>query len=267
MGLRKVLCAASAMGLLTIAPASAATIGGIAFAEPGSVVNGRSIGNMGAEWWRYVLETPIPANPAAGGTYMPGPLADEGISFLYGLPPSGPTVGTLDATVRRGQDLLLPLRPWVNLKTEPEETASSLFEQLEPLVATIRNLQLEVNGVDFETATGRYLIGEFRERFPALPGETPFGITMPDTDAYEDLDGFVSDLFVVDGHWLLFRDVPLGNHTMRVSYDALDAGGNLERVSVTHQVAAVPVPAPLAMTLSGLVLLAGIRRRRRRIHS
>jgi MYXO-CTERM domain-containing protein len=256
-------CAAALLAIVPATGASAATVGGIAYAEPGSVVNGRSIGNMGAEWWKFVLELPRPVNPAAGGPYTPGPLADEGISFLYGLFPGGPPVGTLEATVQRGHDLLLPLRNWVNIKTEPEETAADLFEQLEPDVATVRNLRLEVNGVDFEAATGRDLIAEFRERFPVLPGEVPFGVTLPPTDSVL-LDGLVSDLFVVDGHWMLLRDIPLGNHSILVSFDVLGEDGSLERqVAVTHQVAAVPGPAPLVLMLSGLVALAAARRRTR----
>ena len=37
--------------------------GGLQIAEPGSVVNGRSVGNMAAEWWRFFLESPMSTHP------------------------------------------------------------------------------------------------------------------------------------------------------------------------------------------------------------
>ena len=142
--------------------------GGLQIVEPGSVVNGRSVGNMAAKWWRFLVETPMSAHPNYGNPDVPGPLAGEGTYFLYGLPEG--ESGSLEATVKAGSAMLLPLRPRANLKTEPDETAQDLFDQLEPLVASIRNPTVTVNGEDVASGNGVDLIAHFRERFPSEPG-------------------------------------------------------------------------------------------------
>lgn len=264
---RKIAAFATALALAAGTSAGAVTMeaGGLQIAEPGSVVNGRSIGNMAAEWWRFLLESPMSAHPNYGNPYVPGPLAGEGTYFLYGLPEG--ESGTLEATVKAGSAMLLPLRPWANLKTEPDETAQDLFDQLEPLVASIRNLSVTVNGEDVAGANGVDLIADFRERFPSEPGDVAFGVTFPEEDASFGLDGFVTDLIVADGHWMLFDDLRVGGYEIVTSFDVLgDDGGPAYSAAVTQMitVAPVPVPAALPLLLAGLAGLAGVASRRRR---
>jgi len=261
MGQKRAAVAATVAAAIWTASALSApaiTVNGIEIAEPGSVVNGRSIGNLAANWWRFILETPIADNPVYGAPYVPGPLASEGISFLYGLPPDGPRVATRSATVSAGDALVMPLRNWVNMRTDPSETPEILFDQLEPLVASIRNLTVEIDGVDVARETGLDLIGSFREQFPSRPGDETFGVKMPDKDAFGGFDGFSTDLLVADGHWMVLN-LPLGDHRIVVNWEAVDSAGNLiDSNSVTHEISAVPIPASLALILGALATLAGI---------
>lgn len=259
--------AVAALAVATGSSAGAVTLeaGGLQIAEPGSIVNGRSIGNMAAEWWRFLLETPTNLHPNYGSPYVPGPLAEEGTYFLYGLPPG--ESGTLEARAKAGSAMLLPLRPWANLKTEPDETSQDLFDQLEPLVASIRNLSVTVNDADVASENGVDLIADFRERFPSEPGDVAFGVEFPVEDASFGLDGFVTDLVVVDGHWMLFDDLRVGEYEIVTSFDVLNEEGGLDysaRVTQLVTVAPVPVPAALPLLVAGLAGLAGVASRRRR---
>jgi hypothetical protein len=237
-------------------PASAVTVGGVRILDPGSEVSGRSIGEIAANWWRFALETPIPSNPVYGAPHRRGPLGDENIAFLYTLPVGG-GVGTYSARVRTTDTALLPLRPWVNARLDQSVTAQDLLDQLDPLVGTIRNLSVEINGVDLASASGLDLIATYRERFPG-PGDTPFGITLPDQDAYAGLNGLVSDLMVIDGHWGALR-LPLGDHRISIRWDAVDDQGVVvDSLNVAHEISVVPLPAPLALILGGLAALAGV---------
>jgi hypothetical protein len=255
---------ATVVGMAVFAGTSAGAVtleaGGLRIAEPGSVVNGRSIGNMTAEWWRFVLETPQTLNPVFGGPYVPGPLTDEGTYFLYGFP--NDNSGTQQARVKPGSALLLPMRNSANLKTEPDETAQDLLDQIDPSVGSIRNLSVSVNGVDVASENGVDLIADFREQFPSQPGDVTFGVDMPEEDAAFGLDGFSTDLIVADGHWMLFDDLRAGEHTIMTSYDVVnDEGVITDSVRVTQLVAAVPLPAPIGLLGAGMMALLAIRRR------
>lgn len=250
------------LAVFTGASAGAVTLGagGLQIAEPGSVVNGRSIGNMTAEWWRFVLETPQAFNPVYGGPYAPGPLVEEGTYFLYGFP--GDASGTQEARVKPGSALLLPMRNSANLRLEPDETAQDMFDQIEAGVESIRNLSVSVNGVDVAIENGVDLIADFREQFPSRPGDVTFGVDMPEEDAAFGLDGFDTDLLVADGHWMLFDDLRAGEHTIITSYDVVNDKGEItDSVRVTQLVAAVPLPAPIGLMGAGMLALLGIRRR------
>jgi hypothetical protein len=244
----------------SLATAAPIQVGGLEFSPAGAEVNGRSIGNMAAEWWRFNFETPASVNPNAGAPFVPGPLTSEGTSFLYGAP-RGTEEATLFSIIREGQVALLPVIPWANLRTDPDETAADLLGQLDPLVAGSRNMVVTVNGVDFETETGLSLYDDFREMYPASAADETFGVTFPPSDAViPGLENFVTDLIVADGHWLLITDLPLGEHTVVV--EGTDASG--ESFVVTQQIRVVSEPAALALLAAGLAVIAPFARRRKR---
>lgn len=254
------LAAAIFCSMGSLATAAPIQVGGLEFSPAGAEVNGRSIGNMAAEWWRFNFETPASVNPNAGAPFVPGPLTSEGTSFLYGAP-RGTEEATLFSIIREGQVALLPVIPWANLRTDPDETAADLLEQLDPLVAGSRNMVVTVNGVDFETETGLSLFDDFREMYPASAADETFGVTFPPSDAViPGLENFVTDLIVADGHWLLITDLPLGEHTVVV--EGTDASG--ESFVVTQQIRVVSEPAALALLAAGLAVIAPFARRRKR---
>jgi len=254
---RKLLLLAS---LLTPISAQAIVVGGIEVSNPGASVGGRTVAEYTALWWKYVLETPQAANPfldIAGELFARGPYVGDGVTFLYSAPEATPaTPYTRTVSVSAGTNLLVPLLQWVNLKTDPAETAADLLATLDPLVAATTGLFAVINGVDFATATGLDL-SVFRETF-GLPGDSTFGVTFPASDAMFGLDGFSTDLLVTDGHWLLLRNIPVGEHTIR--FGGTNAFGN--GVNVTYVLNAVPEPATLALFGLGLAGIGAIRRKK-----
>ena len=115
------------LSFLSAAPMTANAIivdDGVQIGNPDPSIGGRTVREYTALWWKYVLETPTSTNPLYdldGTLFAPGPYVEEGVTFLYGVLP--PITVTRSATVSAGTNLLVPLIQWVNLKTEPDETA------------------------------------------------------------------------------------------------------------------------------------------------
>ena len=173
------------LGLLAAAPMNANAIiiddgiqiggPGSSTGDPGPPIGGRPVREYTALWWKYVLEIPIPANPLYdphGTLYSPGPYVDDGVTFLYGVVPTA-TV-TRSATVSAGTNLLLPLIQWVNLKTDPSETAQDLLDQLAPYIAGTTGLFAEINGTPVADATTLF---SYRLTW-GLTGDQTFGVTL-----------------------------------------------------------------------------------------
>lgn len=240
--------------------AQAVNVGGIEVGDPGGSVGGRSVAEYTALWWKYVLETPASTNPfvdPGGALFAPGPFTGDGVTFLYGAPSTDPaTPVTRSVSVSAGTNLLVPLIQWVNLKTDPAETAADLLNQLEPLVAGTTNLFAEINGIDFATATSRDLL-TYRETF-GLPGDSTFGVTFPSSDpVFPGFDGFATDLIVADGHWLLLRGIPVGELSVR--FGGTNASG--ESVDVSYLLNVVPEPTTWTLLGVGLAGLGFVRRK------
>jgi hypothetical protein len=222
--------------------------------DPGPPIGGRPVREYTALWWEYVLEIPTPANPLYdpdGTLYAPGPYVGDGVTFLYGVVPTA-TV-TRSATVSAGTNLLLPLLQWVNLKTDPLETAQDLLDQLAPLVAGTNGLFAEVNGTPVADAT---TLLSYRLTW-GLTGDQTFGVTLPATDAPFGLNGFSTDILVADGHWLLLRNIPAGPLTLH--FGGTNAFG--ESANVTYNLQVVPEAGTFALVGLGLAALAFARRR------
>lgn len=222
--------------------------------DPGPAIGGRSVREYTALWWKYVLEIPIPANPlydTDGTLYAPGPYVDDGVTFLYGVVP--PATVTRSATVSAGTNLLLPLIQWVNLKTEDDETAEALLDQLAPFIAGTSGLFAEINGTPVADATA---LLAYRLTW-GLPGDQTFGVTLPAADAPFGQNGFSTDIMVADGHWLLLRNIPAG--PLSLHFGGTNARG--ESADVTYNLQVVPEPGTSALLGVALAALALARRR------
>jgi hypothetical protein len=244
-------------------------VGGITVSSPGASVGAVSVADYTARWWQYVLQTRQATNPDLdpnGSLFNAGPYVGDGVTFLFTMadtyPPDTGTTNqwtvTRTVSVHPGTDLLVPLIPWVNIATDPTDTADSLLAVLDYLIAGpdggTSNLFAKIDGVDFATATGLDLLN-YRETF-GRPGDSTFGVVFPATDAMFGLDGLTSDLLVADGNWLLLKDLPVGPHT--VEFGGTNFFG--ERFDITYNLT-VPEPGTLALLGLGLAGLGFARRK------
>lgn len=138
------------MTLSLVAPGSiAAAGGGGGGGSAGSSAN-PAYGPLSAQYWKWLLAIPASSNPAivapANKRADCGPGQSGPVVFLAGS--FGSDAVTRACTVPRGKPLFFPLINIINVKTEPGETAESLWRDLHVKSAwTITSLSLTVNGV------------------------------------------------------------------------------------------------------------------------
>lgn len=258
--------AALTLAMATSAGAVTAPVGGLEVSEPGSTVDGLTIAERAVEWGLWLLDMPVFEIPGSDVPYTPGPLEDQGTSFLYGGAP------VLDVRIRQGQDLLLPAQPSVYMTYNASETLEVLQEQAAEDAegfASDNDLSVTVNGVDFETASGRDVY-DYREIYPSNPADPIVGLSDPENSwvldylGAADYDSEFGKIIVADGYWMLFENMPLGVHEIVATAISRETGEELFRVTHNITVAPIPLPAALPLLLTGLAGLGGAAARRRR---
>lgn len=258
--------AALTLAMATSAGAVTAPVGGLQVSEPGSTVDGLTIAERAVEWVNWLYDRPVFDVPGADVPYTPGPLEDQGTSFLYGNAP------VLDVRIKQGQDLLLPAQPAPIIAYNTSETLEVLQEQGADYAegfASDFDLSVTVNGVDFETEIGRDVY-DYREVYPSTPADPIVGLSDPENSWVlgvldpEDFDSEFGKILVADGYWMLFENMPLGEHEIVATANERETGQQIFTVTHNITVAPVPVPAALPLLLTGLAGLGGLVARRRR---
>jgi Ca2+-binding RTX toxin-like protein len=204
-------------------------------APPGATENGLTNAERSVAAAGFFGATPQTVNPANGAPFLPGHLVDRGTSLLLNVPGTGP--GTRTALVAAGQDLYVPLDLEGAISTEEGEVVPPGGSEVLLGFANTRtpiDLRVTINGADLEDTLGVDLI-DFRETYGDDPDDVEptvrasiasdngilGGADLPlDPDVLSDF-GFnpiyVGASIVADGQAFLAKDLPVGNHIIRVA--------------------------------------------------
>lgn len=228
----------------------ASTHAGAVVLPPGSVVEGRTIGDWGAEFWRWSFGFSAPNDPFNDPTGALANMNQTAPVFFV----AGTTGGFSDRsfTVPAGHYLLIPLLVAEFSQLELGDFSLSeaqIRAEVNGLVDLIDELHASIDGVDVpDLFSHRSESAAFE--YEAAPNNI---IGVPPGN---------SGIAVAGGYWLLLTPLAAGET------HALEFGGGVSafdyRVNVLANITAVPEPSTLALAslpLSAIGFLASRRRR------
>ena len=175
---------------------------------------------LAAEWWQWALSKPAADNPQIGGdpTYseeqcdgQPLSSASDEVWFLAGTLDGSQVERT--CTAPAGKQLFFPVVNYVFLITEPDETEEiarqAVNDYIDGLVADPRfKMRVTVDGRKVKSSQ------IIRADSPLFTATVPDGGLIP-AGSY---DG------VADGLWVTLPSLPEGEHTIRFTMSAPNAG-------------------------------------------
>ena len=121
-----------------------ATPGAMAAAYPaGSVVEGKTLGEWSAEWWKWALSAPTSTNPILDTTGASAGLGDVGpVFFLAGTFETTPV--TRAFSVPGDKPIFFPL---INSFLSAEGDADVMRQRLDAFIDAVTTLHASVDGV------------------------------------------------------------------------------------------------------------------------
>jgi hypothetical protein len=218
---------------------------------PGSVVQGKTIGEWTRDWWDWWFSFPAAIEPFGDEplTDITGEHANDGqtgpVFFINGT--TGPTVSgpvTRTFTVPGDKYLLLPLLNFVYI-TSAGETCGAVAPGIETAVDGIDALFLEIDGVvtpEAQLANHRESTGCYTATVSVEgnAGGEPVG-------AYPGSYG--------SGYWVMIAPLPAGTHVIRAIGAHSGFGINIDVTDTITPVAPFPIPG---LQLWGVLALAAV---------
>ena len=246
--------------LLSVVPALALTVNLLpaqaGVLAPGSIYDGKTLGEWSAEWVKYVYSIPEFQGPLYDTTGEKASINQSGSVFFLVGSFTGESV-TREITVNENQLLFLPLiNIWNNnfplAENNPPQTGEELANAIKPVIDAIDSLFFNLDGVALS----------MDELFQHRETPAPFNVTLPENNFYGEPAGS-SSVVASDGYWLMVEPLSIGTHTISFggTISALDFQQNN-----TYEISVVSVPEPTAIVgLLGLGLCMGISRRKQHV--
>src|SRR5438477_7952581 len=176
-----------------------------------AVIDGKTIGEWSAEWWKWVLPISSNNNPMLDTTGAFAAVSQPaGSVFLVagdlGIAP-GPFIRTF--TVPQGKYLFFPVDMYEadNVNTAPL-TVDELRDQAAGVVAAITNLHASLDGVEISNLFAhRALSPVFSIFYPSADNLQTVGF------GGQPIRGLI-DPMVSDGYWLMLEPLSVGQHLL-----------------------------------------------------
>jgi len=204
-----------------------------------AIVDGRTLPEWTAEWWKWMLPIPPDQNPHLDpdGSFAHVRQPEGSVFFLAGVFGLSPGTVTRTFTVPEDKFLLMPVLEvvWNNIDTVPPLPVEQLLDFAAGVVQNPRELHAVVDGVP---------VPDLLQRRVTAP---VFSIAFPDTDniftwiAGHSITGLV-DPNVADGYWLMLQPLPVGQHVLH--YGGTYADPFFFPNDIVANITVVPVPLP-----------------------
>ena len=210
---------------------------------PGGSVEGKTVGEYTAEWWRWLVSVPGDQGAQTDTTGERANVNQSGpVFFLAGQSPPADSALTRTFTVPAGRHLLVPLAN-VLVANGPDPAFSSTQQEANSIITQA----VDVSKL-FATLDGTAIpdLGAHREASPVN-----FSISPVAGNALGIPEGTYTDANS-DGYWLLLAPLSAGQHTLRFSghLDSVDLGGfpspelDVDVTDVITIQAVNPIPLP-----------------------
>lgn len=212
---------------------------------PGAVVEGKTLGEWSAEYWKWAFSFPVATNPLLDTTGEFAHLGDVGGPVFFVAAGGAGTVSR-EFTVPGDRFLFFPMFT-VAFYVGPGDTLADAQQFVDGLFATTTELHASVDGVPIPDLFSRWEVSPvFSLTIP------PDGLGAPGvyTEAYSG------------GFWIMLQPLPAGQHTLVFGGDNPAIGFTTETMAVVN---VVPEPGSIGlMLLGGAGLLAARIRRLKR---
>jgi hypothetical protein len=216
---------------------------GVRILEPGSTVAGKSIGEWGGEWWRWVLGQSTPGDALTDTTGANAGVNQAGPVFFVAGSAGGPVERSF--TVPKDKYLLFPL---VNVLTSTNEGVdeNDLISDTSGIADLIDSWTFSIDGIDV-SAPGAGLtaldLSTFREASPGI-----FDIVQADPNVFGNAPG--AGRAFSDGYYVMVEPIDKG-----ATHQFIYGGGVSSFDFTTEAKATIAVPSPTVLPLFGAGVL------------
>ena len=211
---------------------------------PGSVVDGKTLAEWSAEWWKWALSYPVDTNPLLDRTGDSVALGDQGaVFFLAGS--FGGKVQRSNYAIPADKYLFFPV---LNSFLAIEGTVDEMRDRLAAFIGNTTDLFATVDGEPIPDLFAR------REISPV------FDITLGDDNIFGAPSGVYTPA-VSDGYWVMLEPLAKSRPIINFGGSAKGTGdpsfGDFS-VDITYT---TPEPGSFALLAGGAALLWFVRRR------
>lgn len=217
---------------------------------PHSTVQGASLGEWTAEWWRWATSAPAAVNPLQDPTGAHAGVGQDGpVFFLAGQRGTGVVERTI--TAPSGSKFFFPVlnTTYITFPEDPPTPVAELRQLVGGLVDQYSGLYATVDGRSIDVRPHRQVD----------PYENGFELEVPADNIFGRPAGTYGPV-VTDGYWLMLKPLPVGQHTITFG-GTFRPGRTLD---VTYHVEVVPKgqyrkdePAAAASAFNGERRIAG----------
>jgi hypothetical protein len=176
-----------------------------------AVVDGRTIGEWTAEWWKWVYSIPTSQNPMLDqtGEYANVEQPDAEVFFIAGVPGLSADPVTRTFTVPEGKYLLVPVLmvQGDNIDTEPPFSIAELRDLVAAVISNPRELHASIDGLNVTN------LAEHRVPSPLFSLVIESADNLKSFTLGHPFTGLI-DPIVADGYWLMLEPLPPGPHIL-----------------------------------------------------